>query len=64
MNELQYFTRVAGDNLLRQWLEAQKAEAVKLMAAGTDMVIVHRAQGQYQLADRQLQLLEKAKNLR
>lgn len=61
MNELQMFSRVAGDNLLRQWLEDQKANAVKTLVAAVDMMTVHRAQGAYALADKQLQLLEKAR---
>lgn len=55
------FVRVAGDNLLRQWLENQKAEAVKVLVAATDLQAVSRAQGAYVLAEKQLQLMAKAK---
>ena len=64
MSELDLFRRVAGDNPLRQWLEGEKAKAVAVLAASPDHALVLRAQGAYQLAEKQLQLLEKAKDLR
>lgn len=60
VNEVQMFTRVANDNLLRRWLEEQKAAAMKLLVAATDMQTVNRAQGAHALAEKQLQLMAKA----
>ncbi len=64
MSELEKFRRVAGDNLLRSWLEDQKLAAVKTMSASTDLHLILRAQGAYQFAVKQLDLLDKAKDLR
>lgn len=63
-NELEHFRRVAGDNPLRAWLEAQLAESVRVMSEAVDIVVIARAQGQYRFAKRQLELLDKAKDLR
>lgn len=64
MNDLEHFRRVAGDNLLRAWLEKQLEDQVRTLAAATDTALLHRAQGAYAFVLRQLDLLEKAKNLR
>jgi hypothetical protein len=63
-NELEHFRRVAADGPLRAWLEAQQVEAVRVMSEALDMQVIYRAQGQYLFAKRQLDLLDKAKDLR
>lgn len=62
--ELEKLRRVAHDAQLKEWLENELNTAVKSLTAVTDPVLLHRAQGKYELADRLLKLLEKAKDLR
>jgi hypothetical protein len=64
MSELESFRRIAGDNPFRAWLESQRDESVKYLVNAVDPVAVHRAQGQVQLVEKMLVLLDKAKNLR
>ncbi len=62
--ELEKLRRVAHDAQLREWLEHEKTSAVKVLTVVTEPVLFHRAQGKYELANRLLELLEKAKDLR
>lgn len=63
MTDLEHFSRVAGDNLLRQWLEKEMASCVKFLAAA-DGPALYRAQGKYKALEEILANLEKAKSLR
>ena len=62
--ELQKLRRAAEDEQLREWLGREVANAVKSLAVVTEPVLLYRAQGKYELAERLLELLEKAKGLR
>ena len=62
--DLEKLRRVAHDAQLREWLEAEKFNAVKSLAVIAEPVLFHRAQGKYELANRLLELLDKAKDLR
>ena len=64
MKDVEYFVRIAGDNLFRQWLEKERAEAIKYLTGAAEPVALHRAQGKVQLLDDLLVRLEAAKNLR
>lgn len=62
--ELQKLRRAAEDEQLREWLGREVANAVKSLAVVTEPALFYRAQGKYELAERLLELLEKAKGLR
>ena len=64
MKDQDYFARISGDPLFRQWLDKERAEAIKYLVSGMDMVVVHRAQGRVQLLDDLISRLEATKNLR
>jgi hypothetical protein len=49
------------DAYLRPWLLHEKAEAYKFMINATDPVNIYRMQGQAQLVERMLALLDKEK---
>jgi hypothetical protein len=63
VNDLEHFARVAGDNLLRTWLEKEMQAVVKFLAAA-DGPALYRAQGKYKALEEILANLEKAKTLR
>lgn len=63
MNDIEHFRRIAGDNPFRAWLEAEKETLVKTLASA-DGRALYQAQGKFQLIERLLSLLEKAKDLR
>lgn len=63
MTDTKYFVRVAGDNLLNDWIEKEKAAAVKFLV-GADGIPLHRMQGRYQLLEEIQKQLEAAKKLR
>lgn len=62
--QLDAFRRLSEDNRFREWLTAERDSALKYLVGATDMVVVHRAQGQIQLLDKILDCMEKAKGLR
>lgn len=62
--ELEKFRYISGDRHFREWLETERADAVKTLAVVTETVLIARAQGKYQLVTRMLELLDKAKDLR
>lgn len=64
MTDLESFRRIAGDNPFRAWLESQRAESIKYLTSAVEPVAVYRAQGQVQLVEKMLNLLDKAKDLR
>lgn len=64
VNDVESFRRIAGDNPLRAWLEAQRGESIKYLTSAVDPIAVYRAQGQVQLVEKMLILLDKAKDLR
>lgn len=45
---------------LREWLEAERASAVKYLLQASDPVAIHRAQGKAQFIDELLGLLQKS----
>lgn len=63
-SDLDLVRRVAGDNGLKQWLEAQKTSAVKVLVAATDPMVLARAQASYAQADTLLILMVKSAALR
>lgn len=63
MNKLDYFARIAGDNLFKEWLRLEKDKAVKMLAAGEGPGL-HRAQGRFLLLEELFDCIEKAKELR
>ncbi len=63
-DELETLRRAAGDNGLKTWLEAQLTETVRVLAEAVEPTAMFRAQGQYLFVKRQLNLLDKAKDLR
>lgn len=63
MKDNDYFLRIAGDNLFRQWLEKEKAQAITVLAAAEGATL-HRAQGRFRLIEDILNRLEDAKGLR
>lgn len=63
MNVLDHFRHTCADNLFRTWLEQEKAKAIEALAAG-DGPALHRWQGRFQLIKEQLELMDKARNLR
>lgn len=62
--ELEKLRRAAQDAQLKEWLESEKTAAVRVLTAATESALIQRAQGKYELANRLLELLEKAKDLR
>lgn len=62
--DVQAFRCFAGAEQFKAWLEAERATAIKYLTNAVEPHMVHRAQGKVQLLDTQLELLEKAKNLR
>lgn len=62
--DLEAFRRIAGDNPLKAWLIAERERVVKVLAEGAESVSIHRAQGQYYVYNKLIELLEKAKDLR
>jgi len=64
VTESEYFRRVADDNKLREWIGKEREVATKYLTSATDMVMIHRAQGQMGLLDRMLGLMDAAKTLR
>ncbi len=63
MKEIEYFVRIAGDNLFKQWLDTEKAKTTKLLA-NAEGVTLHRAQGRYSTLNEIENLMEQAKVLR
>lgn len=59
--DLALLAYAAGDNNLRRRLEADKARAVATMAASSDPVQIHRAQGVYAHIEKLLADFEAAK---
>ena len=64
MKDIEYFARISGDNLFKQWLDKERVEAIKYLTHAADLVAVHRAQGRIQLLDDLISRLEASKNLR
>lgn len=64
MKDTEYFARVAGDNMFKQWLEKERAEAIRYLTSAGDLAMIHRAQGRVQLLDDLLTRVEAGKNLR
>jgi len=58
------FRRICDDRPLREWLDQEAACAVKYLTGATDMVMVHRAQGQLAVINKLVDLLEAAQKLR
>ncbi len=63
-SELEAFASILKPTLFRAFLDAERDRAYKELAAATDMLVVHRAQGRLQLVEKMLALLDKAKDLR
>lgn len=64
MAQVESFRRVCQDTQFRAWVQAEREQALKYLVAGTDAVVIHRAQGQIQLLDKMLECMDKAKDLR
>ena len=64
MSSADKLRRVCDDRPLREWLDQEAAAAVKYLTGATDMVMVHRAQGQLAVINKLVDLLEAAKKLR
>ena len=63
-DDLPIFARIGPHNEFRAWLEREKADAVRHLAGASDMVGIHRAQGRLSLVEKQIALLDKARELR
>lgn len=59
-DKLHPFQVLARPQAMRDWLSAQRLATVRTMSSTRDMVDVYRAQGQVQLLDQMLALLDKA----
>lgn len=64
MSSAEKFRRVCDDRPLREWLDQEANAAIKYLSGASDMVLVHRAQGQLALINKLVDLLEAAKKLR
>lgn len=64
MAQVDSFRRVCQDTQFRAWLETERDQALKYLVAGTEAVVIHRAQGQIQLLEKMLDCMDKAKDLR
>ena len=64
MTDLTLLRRVADDRGLREFLAAERVEAIKYLTKAGDQVSIHRAQGRVQLVEELLAHLDKAQNLR
>lgn len=58
-DDLETFASILKPTQFRAWLDAERDRAVKELVAGTDMVLVHRAQGRVHLVDKMLALIDK-----
>jgi hypothetical protein len=63
-DDLKVFARIGPHNEFRAWLEREKADAVRHLSEAMDMVGIHRAQGRLHLVEKQITLLDKARELR
>ena len=61
IDELQLFSGFARPALMREWLEAERAKAIKTLTNDRDMAGIHQAQGRVQLLNKMIELLEKAR---
>lgn len=59
-DELAPFKSIHHPQAMREWLDAQRAAAIKTLAVDRDVVGLHQAQGKLQLVERMISLLEKA----
>lgn len=64
MSQLDPFRRLGDDNKFKEWLVKERETAITYLVGAVDIVIVHRAQGQVQLIEKLLDMMEKAKTLR
>jgi hypothetical protein len=58
-NDLEIFSRIPR-NVLRPWLEKEKADAYRYLAEGTDNVVLFRAQGKVQFVEKLIKLLDES----
>jgi hypothetical protein len=63
VKDTEYFARISGDNLFKQWLDKERAEAIKYLTSALDPVLIHRNQGRLQLLDEIISRVSE-KNLR
>lgn len=64
MSSAEKFRRICDDRSLREWLDQEAASAVKYLTGATDMVMVHRAQGQLAVINKLVDLLDAAQKMR
>lgn len=64
MNQLESFRRLAEDSRFREWLTREREQTISYLADAVPVHVIHRAQGQLQLLDKMIELIEKAKVLR
>jgi hypothetical protein len=57
--DLEVFVRIPS-NVLRPWLEKERADAYKYLAEGTENVVLFRAQGKVQFVEKVIKLLDEA----
>lgn len=62
--ELELFRQLWANGNFEKWLLIQQKSYVFTLAEATDPVAIHRAQGAHRFILKQLELLEKAKDLR
>jgi len=63
-DDLAVFRRIGNANEFRAWLEREKADAVRHLSEALDLVGIHRAQGRLHLVEKQMTLLDKARETR